>query len=591
MGRSDNWRINKSSMMAIEGAQILRALEKVAGAVGLSSDFKVRFTTKGNLIGINFTDKIVSIGGGRIFDEAPLSSDKFDILVGLVLHKVMHQLIDTDQVELSVTSYVSGATGHLNGGSAKEALLLHKFLNIGEDICVEARTPDNLSDYKIAKNNWAIGEVREARLNNLLEIWIEYAVLNNPHSLLNLPAELVEPMNELVNLTKNLRYNSSSLSGGSCHNRADQYILCWNKIKDVIMNPPEPPEESAPQLKSDAELGKSTTKPPIAQSDKDTKDEDEGEDKEDEPKADESDNNGQEGTGQQERPAEDTDGLDNPLNPNPEDTIDEDLAKEIEDAIKSESEDITDEILEALGVDLSKQMDANRPIIRSRESKTPTVKPDAELSKRLGRILTIRKRLQLRVMRGEQYGKIDKGHLHRIATDQKIFNLKYKFPDGFPNTKVLLDLSGSMTGKQCTEVLEAASALQTVIGAEVWSYRDTNNGIQVVRLDDGKLVHSSVSGGGTPSGTALMAVSLGMKRGGLIIHLTDGAHNTGISPFNVQWKLKERGINAVHLIWQDPRQYNYDGISWRKLNGLEEFPEALYQILVEQSKLNLNGRR
>ncbi len=86
MARSDNWRINKSSIMAVEGAQLLKALQKVAGAAGLPSKFKIRFATTGKMSGIDFDKHEVIIGAGRLFEEAPIPAEKMDVLVGLMLH-------------------------------------------------------------------------------------------------------------------------------------------------------------------------------------------------------------------------------------------------------------------------------------------------------------------------------------------------------------------------------------------------------------------------------------------------------------------------------------------------------------------------
>jgi len=228
-------------------------------------------------------------------------------------------------------------------------------------------------------------------------------------------------------------------------------------------------------------------------------------------------------------------------------------------------------------------------VIRSRETKTPLIKPDQLLRKKLERVMTIRKRLQTRTMRGEQYGQIDRRHLHRIKTDERIFSLRYKFPDGFPNTRILLDLSGSMSRGQADEVLEAAGALQTLVNAEVWCYYNEGE-VRLIRVDDGKLIHQFKPDGQTPSGLAIVGVAVGLRKGGLVIHLTDGQHNFGQSPCTAHWILKKRGVDLVNLIWgSDIKQYALDGMNMVQLRGLAEFPDALYRILVEQTKLSKIG--
>jgi hypothetical protein len=83
-----------------------------------------------------------------------------------------------------------------------------------------------------------------------------------------------------------------------------------------------------------------------------------------------------------------------------------------------------------------------------------------------------------------------------------------------------------------------------------------------------------------------------MKHGGLVIHLTDGEHNTGEMPWNAHWVLKKRGVELVNLIWgRSTKHYDYDGMNCRRLDGLAEFPDALYSILIEKAKLSKIGGR
>ena len=577
MARSNNWRINKSSLMAVEGAQILKALQKVVGASGLPPGFQVKFSTKGSCSGIDIEGKEVIIGGGKLFEEAPMPADKFDVLVGLALHEVEHWKIETANVWRIANRKYADIGKDLPSNYEGT---FRDFVNIGEDIVVESSLAanTNLVDYGDALFSWATYKMREANPNKLMELWIEYGLGHKADRLLNLPPEMDTPMSELVALTGWLRHSHSS------RERAVAYTHYWNTLKDIILNPVEPPTPlTDPDFQDDNGTNTpadSSGEPSLAPA-SDTKPSGGSGDGEDESDSKPDSNNRQ----------EQDEGLKPPLAPKPEDAIDNDLAKAIEDAVQSDSEDITDEVAEEFKNGTNNPSQTTHPVIRSRETKTPLIKPDPILCKRLGRVMTIRKRLQARIMHGEKYGRIDKRHLYRVGTDERVFNLKYKFPDGFPNTRILIDLSGSMSGRQADEVLQAAGALQTLVNAEVWCY-DSSSTVNLVRVDEGKLVHQFQTGGNTPSGLAIVGVSLGMRRGGLVVHLTDGEHNSGQEPWNAHWILKKRGIELVNLIWgHDTKHYNYDGMNWRQLSGLAEFPDALYQILVEQTKLSSIGGR
>ncbi len=211
MARSDNWRINKSGIMAIEGAQILKALQKVAGAAGLPRDFRVKFATKAQGSGIDFGDKEVVIGAGRLFHEAPIPSDLFDVLVGLTLHETGHQQIDT--------AYVSARMEHRTRVWDKhEADIFHRFMNIGEDIAIESRirSDPNLVEYDEALHKWAVTQMRDAQPSKLMEVWIEYALGHKSTTIMDIPPELTEPMQQLVALTGWLRKQHSAFDRTFC---------------------------------------------------------------------------------------------------------------------------------------------------------------------------------------------------------------------------------------------------------------------------------------------------------------------------------------------------------------------------------------
>lgn len=617
MARSENWRINKSSIMAIEGAQILRALQKVAGAAGLPKDFTVKFATKARCSGMDFDNKEMIIGAGRLFQEAPMPPDLFDALVGLTLHEVGHQQIGTDKV-WSITSR------HQNASSicptAHEEDVFGKFVNIGEDITIESRTRanPNLAEYDQALHDWAVTQMRDAQPSKLMEVWIEYALGHKSTTVMDLPEELVEPMQQLVSLTGWLRKNPANYT-----DRAQSYLSYWNAVKDAILNPPLPPsqaqepdengqQQAQPQAGADDGQESGGTDP--ATSPDPSALAPDNQEQEPEPPA----SSGAEGEApQEETPPNDGNAnesageatsapesggeseeaeLDRPLAQDPEDSIDDELAEAIEDAVQSDSEDVTEEVAGEFnehqqgGGSPHSLQHRIYPVIRSRETRTPLIKPDPQLRKRLERILTIRKRLQARTMHGEQYGRIDKRHLHRVKTDERVFSLRYKFPDGFPNTRILIDLSGSMSGREADEVLEAAGALQTLVGAEVWCYYHDEGKVQLIRVDEGKLIRSLEPEGDTPSGLAIVGVAVGMRKDGLVIHLTDGESNHGQAPWSAHWILKKKGINLVNMIWgMSTKQYSLQGMNYRQLDGLADFPEALYQILIEQTKLSKVG--
>ena len=537
MAKSENWRINKSSIPAVEGAQALRALQKVAGAIGLPQDYSVRFSSQKPCI--DFTDKKIHIGGAELLEEAPIPAEKFDILVGMALHEVSHHLIKTDKVWEGCNK-----TSRLH--APEKIATLQAFINIGEDIMIESklRKNPNLAPYDKSLHDWAVDEMSPARPDNLMEVWLEYALGHKAEIIMQLPDELAEPMSQLIDLTKWLRRSPLP------RERMIMYTHVWGEVKDYLI----PKKQESVKVPRDDKVPHADTN--IGDNDDST--------------------------------------MGNSINSTPEPTIEtpvtrkskgrisRELTQAIEEAIKSDSEDVTEQVME-LAQDYTTH--SSYPIIRSRGMATPTIKPNRELCKRLERIMTIHKRLQSRTMHGERYGQLDKRHLYRVSTDERVFSLDYKFPLGFPDTRILLDLSASMYGTQAEEVLEAAAALQVLVGAQVWCYNHDNALNNLVRVDDGKLIHKFRPAGDTPSGLAIIGVSLGM-RSGLIIHFTDGECNVGFEPYFAHEILRKRGIGLINLIWNHRRiPSSYANMDCRQLKSLAEFPDALYNILIEQVKL------
>ena len=546
--RSSNWRVSSSSIKAVEGAYILRSLRKVAGAVGLPAGYKVRFTTSGPASSFDSDNERVQIGAGDVFTKAPIPPENLDVLVGRTLHEVAHQTINTAGVWASCLHKVPQA----------ERPLFKTFVSIGEDIVIDQKltSNENLRDYYDTAMEKALMNHQPPQLNNLLELWVEYALVKNEYIIQEIPQELyeiLEAMQELGDLTIKLQVPMDRFSGTRL--RAEYYISTWNVVKEVVMHPPELPPAYASGLGApEQEYGEQTDIDGLTQK----------------------------GPNDQKN---DKDDLSTPMDSDPA-PISQSLAQDIEEAMLSDTEDITKQIYKEFEDAGFKSKQQGFLITKKQETRTIPIRPDAELTHKLERILTIRRRLQSRVMRGETYGRLDMRKLHRSQTDQRIFKLKYRFPEGFPETAILVDMSGSMTGEQAEEVIIAATSLASVVRCQVWAYAQTSSEIAITRLNDGTITHGCRPEGNTPSGVALVAVSDTLKKGGLIIHLTDGEHNVEFGPADAMQIISKKHINAVHLLWGEHTE-PYTGLQYKVLEGgLGEFPDALYRILIEQLNLD-----
>jgi len=543
--RSSNWRVNSSSIKSVEGAYILRALRKVAGVAGLPGAYRVRFKVPNDTNDLAPESDDVKIEAGDVFKKAPIPPDRLDVLVGRTLHEVEHYTINTIGVWLSCQHKVP----------RDERDLFQAFVSIGEDVVIDHRLTANanLREYYEAALAELFGPRRRVNITSLLDIWIEYALAKDRRILAWVPAVLRDPMDELVDLTQRLAAPMDRLTG--TRNRAEQYVASWAVIRERVIHPP-----TLDEIGAEGAGGESP----------------EGQEGEGQPNISGPTDSNQPGDESHDLPQLNSDQA--PIDPS--------LAKAIEEAMVSDTEDVTNKVygdFEEAGFNCKHGI--NFVVTRKRETKTVAVRPDQEQCRKLERVLTIRKRLQSRVMRGEEFGRLDMRRLHRSQTDQRMFKLKYRFPDGFPETAILVDMSGSMSGQQAEEVIVAATSLASVVKCKVWSYAESSSEIKLVKLDDGKVTHGCTPSGNTPSGIALVGVADTLKKGGLIIHLTDGEHNVEFGPAEAMQVLDRKGVSAVHLIWGD-KLGPYEGLQCKVLSGgLSEFPEALYWVLVEQLRL------
>jgi hypothetical protein len=162
----------------------------------------------------------------------------------------------------------------------------------------------------------------------------------------------------------------------------------------------------------------------------------------------------------------------------------------------------------------------------------------------------IRQIRRRRVRRGLAEGKLDAPRLYRVPMDGKIFkNNLIPGPDHFWQICIVADASASMSGKDETaegkerlrrpwEMAEkcfvslatAAQGYGNLL--DIYAYRAERNVCILTQLTHGKNLYSVSPSGRTPSGQAIMTVGTWLNnkyKHSLIVHITDGAANCGLS--------------------------------------------------------------
>ena len=89
---SSYWRKNTSSMESVELANLLRALRKVAGHLGVNTG-RIEYTGMSTAC-----ENAIQIEPEMVMGRYPVPGEKVDFVVGMVVHEVLHRIEWTDHV-------------------------------------------------------------------------------------------------------------------------------------------------------------------------------------------------------------------------------------------------------------------------------------------------------------------------------------------------------------------------------------------------------------------------------------------------------------------------------------------------------------
>ena len=205
---------------------------------------------------------------------------------------------------------------------------------------------------------------------------------------------------------------------------------------------------------------------------------------------------------------------------------------------------------------------------------------DKALMKELEWLRSVKNTIGRETLRAEDHGKLDGSRIYRIAIDNLVFKRGVLKPRRDREIVVVSDASSSMRGNEV--VYSAMYAIGKVLhDVPLYEYASSVGNVEIHRLDyDGKIV-KAMPRGGTPSGTALLAVA-SRHPGALLIHFTDGNANRGFTPKLAFDTMVEKlpGTEVITVIYQgNPSQYEHDISEVIELQDLGTFPVLLRELL------------
>jgi len=226
-GISDYWRRNTSSMEASELANILRALNKVAGYIGRNVGqiewAGMSHNTNGHII----------LNPDSMMGKYPVPTRKFDYLVGIVVHEGLHQVEWSNYLWEKV---------HENIPEMKmsEKIIFHKIIYKGEDIYV-----DSIADKSVlglyTRMARRVAMEQASRILRKGPISVDALVLHwwqifLGENISNGNASYEKPLNILIDLGQRLKEIGGLPKGvtSRCELRSQLYIEFWEKIKGLI---------------------------------------------------------------------------------------------------------------------------------------------------------------------------------------------------------------------------------------------------------------------------------------------------------------------------------------------------------------------
>jgi hypothetical protein len=490
---SSYWRKNTSSLEAVEMANLLRALRKVAGHLGENIG-RIEFS------GMSTDGKHgILIEPETVMGQYPVPADKVDFLVGLVVHQAIHRMEWSDHVWKVLEPVMAEMM-------PRAMVIFQKLVRIGESIFMDLCSDQTVFGFytKIARDK-AIGLDRcrffsdRPCIDTLMTLWWDRAF--SPDNTFDVPVDYETPFEELTLLTRNLKAISQSAAKVThrCDQRISLYQNTWIKLEPAIISwkimdkhlfwffyPKSPGVE---KKQSTRKLFRKTKALPLV------------------------------------------------------------LARDIERRLCSDSVDLTPLIRSVAGYENETVAPMSHWDFHA-ESR-PVV--DRKMVGRLRAVFAHYAERNTLTSRGLAGGRIDRRRLYRVAVGGRCFKSIHRIPNLDWGVGLLVDASGSMRGSKwqlventIATIHKALSGYQNRLSA--WAYFEVSGICMISRLIAKNRLFSVPPAGQTASGQAIIAAASMMPKNvqrNLLIHITDGESNFGC---DVSYGLEYCRLRKIQLI-------------------------------------------
>ena len=593
MALSEQWRVQRSTIPAVELANAIRGLGKVIGSISPATELLA-------FGGMSFNQNIVDEARRIVIDRDyalkhntfPIPPEDFDVLVGLAAHEAAHTATDA-------------VAGSLGGNEAK-SITSEEFVAVCEEIYtdnyVRRHFPVHYNYIIMARK--AYGEDakvggKRPDLNNINSVAIAKYVYGEQIG----PGD-VAPEHLQVHMLLDMVNITLSNKDMDAVERKSYYRIQYEAIKGMLGTDAIALKKSLTKSVLQDDVPKSLRRRykksehnvssgldemglPDSEMDEDTVTGDGDTDPMHKPEP---------MTVQEENEIlkdmrareEDLGVAPENLTPEPDKEL-EDLLEEVTQSLRTNKEDMSEElmtiVMDADAIndsrkDQYKRSSEHYPITYANSENQPLDRNENHsLLRDLDWIKRIKNTILRRNIRAQAEGTLDKRRLHRHLTDGLVYKKRHIMEKQELDLVLLMDSSGSMNGVQGKIVYEAAHALYTVISdSHVLAYDSSMNEIRIRDHSWDKRMRLVRPGGNTPSGKALLATATKYPKS-LIIHFTDGASNTDLAPKDAMLIIKDKfpKVQITNIVVGKIAGYGSlpDNATIVELKTLEEFPEAL----------------
>lgn len=492
-GISEFWRKNTSAAEAVELANLLRALRKVAGHLGKN-------TGRIDYAGMSSSnDSSILLEPEMVMGEYPVPFSKVDYLVGVVTHEALHRIEWSDRV----WKLLEPAFKMMSG---LDRIRFQKLIHVGEDIYVDHIADQKvfgLYTHKIRKEAFAETRTRlrsgVLSVDILVYLWWVNTWTEEPG--IEIDPAYQKPLDVLNRLTTELVQIGRNHKGvtARCRLRADLHLKTWETIEDTISSWKIIDKRLYWYFTSDDKKGKKSGKMAGKRSTRSS--------------------------------------------------MNRGLVQEIETQLVAHSPDLTPIIWSVVGEDDESVV----PISRLDFHMPAHPMIDRRLVSRLKAIFQNYAGTTKIVSRGLTGGRIDVRRLYRAPISGRCFQQVDRIPNPDWSVTLLMDASGSMKGSKWRMVENTVANLHRALMGyqnrlQAYAYFESDGICMISRLLKDKQLLSVPPSGQTASGQAIIAAAYLMpkdRKRNILFHVTDGESNFGC---DVRYGIEYCRQQNIHLI-------------------------------------------